>query len=95
MHFIESSHITSVTKTKQLTINTELTRAFNPYLFRDEAGIWDGGESVGDGDEWEEVVSCQRVRQLPVTNSWEEKARLRGFLSNKVAKISFTMREYQ
>ena len=39
------------------------------HLFWDEAGIWDGREGVGDGDEGEQVVRRQRVRQLPVPNS--------------------------
>jgi hypothetical protein len=40
------------------------------YLLGYEAGVGDRGERVGDGDEGEQVVGRDRVRQLPVTQSW-------------------------
>ncbi len=40
------------------------------YLLGYEAGVGDRGERVGDGDEGEQVVGRDRVRQFPVTQSW-------------------------
>ncbi len=71
-HFTRKGHTIATTQGSYVffvPVNQNVAKLFL-YLLGYEAGVGDRGERVGDGDEGEQVVGRDRVRQFPVTQSW-------------------------